>query len=174
MSAVADSYLGRFFEDFVPGQVIRHPLGRTILEADNTWFTLLTMNTAPAHFDANFATRSGHPRMLVNSGLTLAVVLGQSVIDLTQNGIYNLGWDDVRLAHPVYVGDTLYAESKIVGARPSGSRPEAGIVTARTRGLNQNGVVVLTYRRTFMVYRKGTNSRPDAFPLTPEAWPDET
>jgi acyl dehydratase len=162
---------GRYFEDFVPGELIKHPLGRTVLEADNTCFTLLTMNTASAHFDANFALRAGHERMLVNSGLTLAIVLGQSVVDLTQNGIFNLGWDDVRLRNPVYVGDTLYAESRILEARPSGSRPAAGIVTAQTRGLNQRGDVVITYVRTFMVHRRGSEDQPNVFPEARAAWP---
>lgn len=160
----------RYFEDFVVGETIRHPLGRTVLEADNTWFTLLTMNTAPAHFDAHYARAAGHERMLVNSGLTLAIVLGQSVVDLTQNGIFNLGWDNVRLLHPVYTGDTLYAESRITAARPSASRPAAGIVTAQTRGISQHGDVVISYDRTFMVHRRGSADQPDVFPEANSPW----
>lgn len=146
---------GRFFEDFEVGERMRHPLGRTVLEADNTWFTLLTMNTAPAHFDAVYAKSQGHSRMLVNSGLTLAIILGLSVRDLTQNGIFNLGWENIRLLKPVYVGDTLYAESVITSVRPSQSRPEAGVVVANTDGMNEFGDVVISYVRTFMVYRRG-------------------
>lgn len=152
---MTDREYGRYFEDFEPGLRIRHPLGRTVLEADNTWFTLLTMNTAQAHFNQVYARSQGHDRMLVNSGLTLAIVLGLSVYDLTQNGVFNLGWNNIRLSKPVYVGDTLYARSVITGVRESKSRPEAGIVSADTEGLNEHGETVISYERTFMAYRRG-------------------
>jgi acyl dehydratase len=155
---------GRFLEDFNSGDVYRHPLGRTITEADNVWFTLLTMNTNPAHFDNNFAAKTEFGKPLVNSGLTLAIVLGQSVIDTSQRAMANLGWDKVRLLHPVFVGDTLYAESLVLSTRPSASRPHAGIVNIRTRGLNQDGEVCISYERTFMVYRRSAAGEVDSFP----------
>ncbi|HEY7280776.1 MAG TPA: MaoC family dehydratase, partial [Actinomycetota bacterium] len=129
---------GRFFEDFVVGDVYRHPLGRTISETDNTWFTLLTMNTNQMHFNAHYAGGSEFGRLLVNSGLTIAMVLGMSVSDVSQNGIANLEMTEIQLKHPVFVGDTLYAESLVVGTRESKSRSHAGIVTVRSRGLNQD------------------------------------
>jgi len=146
---------GNFYEDFALGQVYRHQLGRTIGEADNRWFSLLTMNTNQLHFNADYAKKSEHGQELVNSGLTVALVLGISVADISQNAIANLGWKEIRLTAPVYVGDTLYGESVIIGLRPSASRPEAGIVTCATRGLNQ---------RTFMVWR----SNADAIHYFPE------
>lgn len=156
--------LGRFLEDFHVGDVYQHPLGRTITEADNVWFTLLTMNTNPAHFDSHFADSTEFGRPLVNSGLTLAIVLGQSVIDTSQRAIANLGWDRVRLTHPVFVGDTLYAESLVLSARESASREHAGIVQIRTRGLNQHGATCISYERTFMVYRRSARDTVDTFP----------
>ena len=105
---------GGYFEDFEVGDVYRHPLGRTVSETDNTWFTLLTHNTNQMHFNAEYAARSAYGRILVNSGFTIALVLGLSVSDMSQHAIANLGWDDVRLPHPVFVGDTINAESRVV------------------------------------------------------------
>jgi itaconyl-CoA hydratase len=146
---------GRFYEDFAVGDVYQHPLGRTITSADNSWFTLLTLNTAPIHFDHHYAAQTSFGKPLVNSALTLAIVTGQSVTDLSQNVFANLGWDEVRLPNPVFEGDTLYAQSEMLSVRESASRPELGIVTARTTGYNQEGVVVITYTRTIMVYKRG-------------------
>lgn len=164
MAEVKTGWQGRFLEDFEVGDLYQHPGGRTITEADNIWFTLLTMNTHPAHFDAEYGRRSEYGRCLVNSGLTLAIVLGMSVSDISQNAIANLGWDEVRLPHPVFVGDTLYADSEVLEARPSKSRPNAGIVTVRTRGLNQAGDIVLHYRRSALIYRRGYSPKRDIFP----------
>jgi acyl dehydratase len=153
---------GRYFEDFEVGDVYEHPIGRTITTADNVWFTLLTQNTARLHFDHHYAGQTTHGRPLVNSTLTLAVVTGQSVMDVSQNVYANLGWDEVRLVHPVFEGDTIYSESEVLAARPSASHPTTGIVTVRTRAFNQDGETVLTYRRSVMVYRRGHGpTRPE-------------
>lgn len=156
--------LGRFFEDYRVGDHYTHPLGRTITEADNRWFTLLTMNTNELHFNADAASRSNHGREIVNSALSLAVVLGLSVSDTSQNAVANLGWTDIALTSPVFVGDTLYAESLVSAARPSKSRPYAGIVSLFTRGLNQAGAEVLSYRRSVMIYRTDAGREVRAFP----------
>lgn len=148
-------WTGRVFEDFEVGDVYEHPLGRTVLAADNIWFSLLTMNTNPVHFDAAFAARTEFGKPLVNSCLTLAIVTGQSVTDLSQNAMANLGWDEVRMPHPVFEGDTIYARSEVLETRASKSRPYVGIVRVRTTGLNQDRIVVLEFLRTFMVYRRG-------------------
>jgi itaconyl-CoA hydratase len=148
-------WTGRVFEDFEVGDVYNHPLGRTILAADNTWFTLLTMNTNPVHFDAAYAARTEFGKPLVNSCLTLAIVTGQSVTDLSQNAVANLGWDEVRLPHPVFEGDTIYARSEVLDTRESKSRPHVGIVRVKTTGFNQDRTVVLEFTRTFMVYKRG-------------------
>jgi itaconyl-CoA hydratase len=145
---------GRYYEDFAVGDVYQHWPGRTISEADNTWFTLLTMNTNPVHFDAEYAAKGEFERILVNSCLTLSIVTGMSVRDLSQNAIANLGWNDIRLPAPVFVGNTLYAESEILAKRESASRPNAGIVTARTTGRKADGTVVMTYERTFLVPKR--------------------
>jgi len=165
---VHDGWQGRYFEDFVVGDVYRHPLGRTISETDNTWFTLLTMNTNQMHFNAHYASSSTFGRLLVNSGLSVAMVLGISVTDLSQTAIANLGWDEIRLLHPLFVGDTLYAESIVTELRESASRPYAGIVTARTRGLNQDGDVILEYRRSVMVYKRDATQDKGHFPEASE------
>lgn len=150
---------GRYFEDFEVGALYRHALGRTVLSADNIWFTLLTQNTAPIHFDHNYARQTSFGKPLVNSTLTLAIVTGQSVSDVSQNVFANLGWDDVRLPHPVFEGDTLYSESEVLEARASASRPEVGIVTVKTTGFNQDGTVVIEFIRKLMVYRRGHGPR---------------
>lgn len=167
-------WTGRFFEDFEIGDVYRHPLGRTISEADNTWFTLLTMNTSQMHFNAEYAAKSEFGKPLVVSTLTLAVAVGQSVTDLTQNAFANLGWDDIKLPHPVFAGDTLYSESLVLEKRESGKRPHAGIVTVRTRTLNQDGTEVCSFKRTFYVYKKGAKQLDGIFPEGPSPMSLET
>lgn len=149
------SWAGRYFEDFTVGDVYRHALGRTVTSTDNIWFTLLTQNTASTHFDHHYAAQTEFGRPIVNSTFTLALVTGQSVSDVSQNVMANLAWDEVRLPHPVFEGDTIYSQSEVLEARPSRSRPSVGIVTVRTTGFNQEGTVVITYRRTVMVYRRG-------------------
>jgi itaconyl-CoA hydratase len=143
---------GRFLEDFRVGDRYRHRQGRTISEADNTWFTLLTSNTHPINVDAVYAAATEFGRPVVVSTLTLAIVTGLSVPDVSLNAVANLGWDDVRLVAPVFAGDTLYAESEVEEVRPSRSRPGQGIVRVRTRGINQRGEDVITFRRTILVY----------------------
>jgi len=152
--AIEEGWRGRVFEDFEAGDVYRHALGRTITETDNIWFTLLTVNSNPIHLDSALAARSEFGRPLVDSTLTLAVVTGLSVSDVSQNGV-NLGWERVRLPHPVFAGDTLYAESEVLEARPSRSRPAVGIVRVRTTSTNQDGTVVVEFERAVMVYRRG-------------------
>ncbi len=151
---------GRFFEDFRVGQRIVHPLGRTLYAADNAWFSLLTQNQNPIHVDSHFSARTPFGKPLVNSCLTLALATGQSVNDLTRNVFANLGWEDVRLPAPLFEGDTLYSESEVLAARESRSRPGAGIVTVRTTGRNQDGAVVIAFRRTFLIWKR--DQAPDA------------
>lgn len=146
---------GRFYEDFQVGDVYEHRPGRTITETDNTWFTLLTMNTHPMHFDAEYAKASEFGKCIVCSPLTVALMVGMSVTDVSQKAIANLGWTDIRLTAPVFAGDTLYAESEVLEKRESGSRPGAGIVTVRTIGKNQSGTIVCTFSRTILVARRG-------------------
>ncbi|MBB3043640.1 MaoC/PaaZ C-terminal domain-containing protein [Nocardioides soli] len=162
--SVQPGWQGRFFEDFTVGDVYQHPLGRTVSEADNTWFSLLTMNTNQMHFNAEYAARSEFTKPLVVSTLTVAIAVGQSVTDLTQNAFANLGWDDIRMTHPVFAGDTLYSESIVKEKRESSSRPHAGIVTVRTRTLNQDGKEVCSFLRTFYVYRRGAEQLEGIFP----------
>jgi len=146
---------GRYFEEFEVGDVYEHRPGRTISETDNTWFTLLTMNNHPLHFDAEYAAKSEFKRPLVNSCLTLSIVVGMSVSDVSYKAIGNLGWNDIKLTAPVFAGDTLYAESEVIAKRESKSRPTQGIVTVRTRGANQEGKVVISYERTVLVPKRG-------------------
>jgi acyl dehydratase len=146
---------GRYYEDFEVGDVYEHRPGRTLSEADNTWFTLLTMNKHPLHFDAEYAKKSEFGKPLMNSALTLAIVAGMSVSDLSQKVIANLGWDKIRLTAPVFAGDTIYAESEILSKRESKSRPTQGIVTAATTGKKADGTVFMTYERTILVPKRG-------------------
>lgn len=162
-----EGWSGRLFEDFEPGDIYYHPLGKTVTDTDNQWFTLLTQNTAKVHFDHVASAQTEFRRPLVNSTFLLALVTGQSVIDLSFNVMANLGWDEVRLPAPVFEGDTIYSRSKVLEKRASNSRPSVGIVTVATEGFNQDGVVVISYRRTFMVYRRGFA------PVNPAPRPDE-
>ncbi|HZZ47940.1 MAG TPA: MaoC family dehydratase [Pseudonocardia sp.] len=162
--AVRPGWQGRFYEDFEVGDVYQHPLGRTINEADNTWFTLLTMNTNQAHFNAQVGASSEFGRMLVASPLTIAIGMGQSVTDTSQNAFANLGVDELKLTAPVYVGDTLWSESIVLVTRESASRPEAGIVSVRTRTLNQDAETVLHFKRSFYVHKRGAKRAESLFP----------
>ncbi|MCC7276322.1 MAG: MaoC family dehydratase [Alphaproteobacteria bacterium] len=146
---------GRYFEDFTVGDVYEHRPGRTIAETDNTWFTLLTMNTHPLHFDAAYAAHSEFGRPLVNSALTLSIVTGMSVADVSQHAIANLGWTDIKLSAPVFAGDTVYAETEVLAKRPSSSRPHQGIVTVRTRGTKADGTVFMTFDRSILTAMRG-------------------
>jgi itaconyl-CoA hydratase len=154
-----NGWQGRFFEDFVVGDVYEHPLGRTVTSTDNIWFTLLTQNTAPLHFDHEYAARTEFGRPLVNSAFTLALVAGQSVTDVSQNVYANLGWNDVRLPHPVFEGDTIRSRSRVLDARASESRPHLGVVSVHTEGLNQAEDVVISFDRTLLVYKLGHGPR---------------
>src|SRR2546425_12166152 len=153
--SIKQRWTGRVFEDFAVGDVYEHPVGRTIHPADNAWFTLVTMNTNPIHFDAAYAARTEFGKPLVNSCLTLSIVTGQSVTDLSQNAMANLGWDEVRMPHPVFEGDTLYARSEVLETRESKSRPNVGIVRVKTQGLNQDRIIVLEFKRTVMGDKRG-------------------
>lgn len=147
--------LGRYFEDFQIGDVYEHRPGRTITEADNSWFTLLTMNTHPLHFDAEYAKHSEFGKPLVNSTFTLAVVTGMTVSDTSQKAIANLGWDGIKLTGPVFVGDTIYAESEVLDKRESKSRPNQGIVIISTRGLKQDGSEFMSFTRNMLMPMRG-------------------
>ena len=146
---------GRCFEDFRIGDVYEHRPGRTISEADNTWFTLLTMNQHPLHFDAAYAAKTEFGRPVVNSCLTLSIVVGMSVADVSQKAIANLGWSDIRLTAPVFVGDTIYAESEVLAKRESQARPNQGVVTVRSTGKKADGTIFMTYDRTILVPKQG-------------------
>jgi acyl dehydratase len=153
--AIKAGWTGRVFEDFTVGDIYEHPLGRTVTQADNIWFTCLTMNTNPIHFDAEYSSHTEFGRPLVNSCFTLALVTGQSVIDLTINAVANLGWDEVKLPNPLFEGDTVYAQSEVLETRESKSRPRAGIVRVKTTGTNQKGTPVIEFMRTFLIWKRG-------------------
>jgi acyl dehydratase len=156
--------MSRFFEDFKPGDVIKHPVGRTISQADNVWFSLLTCNTNPIHIDRHYAEQTEFKQPLVNSTFTLALVVGLSVEDISFNAV-NLGWEEVRIPAPVFEGDTIYAQTEILTARESNSRPNMGIVGVRTTGIKQDGTVVMEVNRTILVYKKGKGPKPPTVPL---------
>ena len=126
-------------------------------ETDNLLFTMLTMNTNELHFNEEAAARTEFGRILVNSTFTLALVVGLSVADTSQAGAVNLGWESVRLPAPVFIGDTLWSETEVLAARESGSRPRSGIVTVRTRGVNQRGETVIDYERSFIIPKRAAS-----------------
>jgi acyl dehydratase len=160
--ALKQGWQGRTYEDFEVGDIYRHPIGRTITQTDNIWFTLLTVNNNPIHLDDGYAAQTEFKKPLVDSTLTLAIATGLSVSDISQNAI-NLGWDEIRLPNPLFNGDTLYAQSEVLSMRLSQSRPNMGIIQVKTTGFNQHGQVVIEFKRTIMVYRRGQvpqHSRP--------------
>ncbi|CAM3916234.1 MaoC family dehydratase [Rheinheimera salexigens] len=146
---------GRYYEDFVVGDIYEHRPGRTITKTDNTWFTLLTMNTHPMHFDDEYAKGSEFGKCIVCSPLTVALMVGMSVTDVSQKAIANLGWDEIKMTYPLFEDDTLTAESEILEKRESKSRPGAGIVVTKSTGFNQDGKIVCTFKRTILIAKRG-------------------
>jgi acyl dehydratase len=161
---IKQGWTGRVYEDFEVGDIYQHPLGRTIIASDNIWFTLLTQNTNPIHFDHAYAAKTEYGKPLVDSTFTLALVTGQSVMDISQNAMANLGWDEVRLPNPLFEGDTVYSRSEVLEKRESKSRPNVGIVRVKTIGFTQEGTVVIEFKRTFMVYKRGHVPQTMQFP----------
>lgn len=159
---------GRYYEDFVPGEVYRSRYGRTVTEVDNALFTHLTLNTNPLHFDAHLAGGTRWQKILVNSTFTLALIVGMSVPDVSQNAMANLGWEQVKLPNPVFVGDTLYCETEVLGKRESRSHADAGIVQVRSRGINQDGKVVIDFTRSIMIYKRDHAPYGNFFPEVEE------
>jgi len=153
---------GRFYEDFVVGDIYEHRPGRTITQYDNIQFTLMTMNTHPMHFDEEYAKHSEFGRCIICSPLTVALMVGMSVSDVSQKAIANLGWDEIKLTHPMFAGDTLYAESEVLDKRDSKSRPTAGLVSVRTKGFNQDGVLVCEFGRTMLIMKRGNETEEKA------------
>jgi itaconyl-CoA hydratase len=145
---------GRFFEDFDVGMVLRHAIGRTVTATDNSWFSLLTCNPNPLHIDRHYSAQTEFGQPLVSSPFVLALVTGLSVSDVSQNAV-NLGWEEVKLPAPVFEGDTIYAQSEILSTRASESRPTMGVVGLKTVGFKQDGTVVMEFRRTILVYKRG-------------------
>ena len=166
--ALVKGWEGRFLEDFAAGEVYRCRYGRTVTEADNIQFTLLTNNTNQIHFNRDYGERSGFDGCLVNSLLTLSIVTGMSVPDVSENGVA-LGWDEIRLPNPVHPGDTLYSETEVIEVRESNSRPAQGIVTVRTRGYNQRGETVVKMQRSILVWKREHAPVHAIFPINDPA-----
>jgi acyl dehydratase len=164
MTTLKTGWTGRFFEDFSPGDVYRCRFGRTVTEYDNISFTLLTNNMNQIHYNRDYGEKSGFGGCLVNSALTLAIVTGLSVEDVSENGV-NLGWDAIMLPNPVHPGDTLYSETEVLGVRESQSRPTQGIVNIKTRGYNQLGTLVIEFTRTILVWKRAHAPANDLFPV---------
>lgn len=146
---------GRYLEDFEVGHVYEHRPGRTVTETDNINFSLMTMNQHPMHCDRAYAEKSEFGQPLVNSGLSLAIVLGMTVNDVSGKAIANLGWKEINLTGPVFPGDTLYAESEVLEKRESKSRPTQGIVTVQTRAYKQDGTPVMNFVRSALIPKRG-------------------
>ena len=170
VEAAPKAWRGRFYEDFEVGDVYESRLGRTVTQTDNIWFTCLTLNTNQVHFNSVFAESGLYGKPLVNSAFTLALITGLTVPDTSENAAANLAWTDITLPHPVFEGDTLWAESEILDKRESSSRPTMGIVSMRSRGINQRREVVVEFKRTFLVYKRGAPEVRHTFPGTDDDW----
>ena len=149
---------GLRYEDYVVGHVFEHRPGRTITTTDNIWSSLLCLNQHPLHIDEVYASQTEFGKLLVSSLVTFGIVNGMTVKTISQKAVANLGWDSVRLNAPVFVGDTLYAETTIVAKRPSSSRPGHGVVTVHTLGRNQDGAQVIEFDRTLLASGRSTDS----------------
>lgn len=160
---------GRYYEDFTIGDVYKHPYGRTVTETDDVWFTNVTMNLNPMHFNEAYASRTEFGERLVNGLVIIAMAVGMSVIDVSQNATANLGYDDIRHHGPVFHGDTLFAESEVLSLRESESRDHVGIVETELRAYNQNDEQVMSLKRTGMVLKKSYEN-PSA--AKPPGWPE--
>jgi len=169
-AAAPKIWRGRFYEDFAVGDVFQSRLGRTVTQTDNIWFTCLTLNTNQIHFNSVLAERGLYGKPLVNSAFTLALITGMTVPDTSENAAANLAWTDIVLPHPVFEGDTLWAESEILDRRESSSRPTMGIVSMRSRGINQRREVVIEFKRTFLVYKRDAPAAQASFPGTDDDW----
>ena len=161
--AVVTGWEGRFFDDFNVGDVYRVRYGRTVTENDNIWFTLLTNNTNQIHFNNDYGTRTDFGQCLINSTLTLAIVTGMCVADVSENG-FALGWDEVRMPNPLFAGDTIYADTEVLDLRESKSRPGQGVVKVKHRGIKQDGTVVIEMTRSVMVWKRGAAPTVGIFP----------
>jgi acyl dehydratase len=161
---------GKYYEELTVGQVFQHQPGRTVTEADNVFFSCLTMNPQPLHLDAEFAKTSHFGQRLVNSIFTLGLVVGLSVGETTLGTtVGNLGFEKVEFPKPVFHGDTVYAETEIVDKRESRSRPQWGIVTFEHRARNQDGEIVMRARRQAMMRK-----RPSEGPVRPSERPERS
>src|SRR5881628_1028087 len=160
---VKPGWEGRYFEDFEVGDIYRCRLGRTVTENDNIWFTLLTNNTNQIHFNNEYGKRTEFGKCLINSALTLAIVAGMGVADVSENG-FALGWDEIKLPNPLFAGDTLYSESEVLEKRESKSKPQLGIIKVRTRGIQQEGKIVIDYARSVMVWKRAHAPKQQLFP----------
>ena len=160
---------GRFSEDFTVGDVYKHPYGRTVTETDDVWFTNVTMNVNPMHFNEAYAAETEFGERLVNGTFVIALAVGMSVVDVSMNATANLGYDDVRHHGPVFHGDTIFAESEVLSKRESESRDHVGMVTTELRAYNQDDDLVLSLERTPMVLRR---EHADVSPEQPPGWPE--
>jgi itaconyl-CoA hydratase len=167
---MGEEWRSRFYEDLQVGDVYRSRFGRTVTETDNLLFTALTMNTNQLHFSSAYAEKTRWGRILVNSSFTIALLTGLSVADVTEHAAANLAWTDVTLPNPVFFGDTIWAETEILDRRESRSNPDVGIVSMRTRGINQRREVVCEFKRTVMVYKRTAPDAADDFPGTDAEW----
>lgn len=148
---------GKYYEDLVVGTHFKHSLGRTVSEADNVLFSSLTMNPQPLHLNEQFASTTQFGRRLVNGIFTMGLVVGLSVTDLTDGTIIaNLGYEKVNHPHPVFHGDTIYAETEVLEKRESKSKPDRGIVRIKQIGRNQDGLIVVELERTVLFLKRPT------------------
>jgi len=145
---------GKYYEDFVVGEVYKHELSKTVLESDNNLFCLLTMNHHPVHLNAEYAKKAQHGRILVVGPYIFSLAVGMSVRDISGKSIANLSYGKVTHDRPVFIGDTIYAETQVLEKRPSKSKGDRGIVYVETRAYNQKKEKVLTLRRHVLIPRK--------------------
>lgn len=143
--------LGFYYDEFIVGETIEHALSKTIFESDNNFFSLLTMNHHPVHTNVDYASKNQHGQILVVGTLVFSLTVGMTVPDISGKAIANLCYENIEHLNPVFIGDTLYARTKILSKRESRTKQDRGIVYVETTGYNQNGIPVIRFRRNVLV-----------------------
>lgn len=152
-----ENTFGNYFEDFIVDEEIEHPVGKTIFESDNNLFSLLTMNHHPVHLDNNYAEKQVHGKILVVGTLVFSLGVGLTVADISGKAIANLGYEEIKHLHPTFIGDTIYAKTKVLDKKASKSKPDRGIVSVITHIFNQDKINVLSFKRSVLIKKKTSN-----------------
>jgi len=166
---LVSGWYGRFYEDLAVGDIYKHPHGRTVTETDNVWFSHITMKSSPLHSNEAYMASTEYGERIVDGTFVIALAVGMSVADVSENAVANLGYEEIHHHAPVFHGDTLFAESEVVSKRESNSRDDVGIVETELRTFNQTGELVLSLREALLIEKRAS---ADVSAANPPGWPE--